>query len=191
MNDVHRREQNIPSKVRLKQINSCWLRRIKCLREMLVECDTINSKISDLFLKLVDLTKELEGPHLIMDSILLSKDQLQEQLEALKTSWASEFDNLTEFLEEEVEKWLIHYVNKNEDIEDTIHQLGFELKDIENELFDTKIKHEIMVPPMWEYIEQWLKNALVKVIEPNHQEAVTTIRAPPIEQHTKETSTSK
>jgi hypothetical protein len=31
MNDVHRREQNIPSKVRLKQINSCWLRRIKCL----------------------------------------------------------------------------------------------------------------------------------------------------------------
>jgi hypothetical protein len=47
---------------------------------MLVECDTINSKRSDLFLKLVDLTKELEGPHLIMDSILLSKDQLQKTI---------------------------------------------------------------------------------------------------------------
>jgi hypothetical protein len=47
---------------------------------MLVECDIINTKRGDLFLNLVDLTKELEGPHLIMDSILLSKDQLQEQL---------------------------------------------------------------------------------------------------------------
>jgi hypothetical protein len=111
-------------------------------------------------------------------------------LEALKTSWDSDFDNLTEFSEEEVEKWLIHYVNKNEDIEDTIHQLGFDFKDMENELFDTKIKHEIMVPPMQEYIEKWLNNALIKVTKPDHQEAVTTIRAPPTEQHTKETSAS-
>jgi hypothetical protein len=36
----------------------------------------------EVFLKLVDLTKELEGPHLIMDTMLLSKEQLQEQLNA-------------------------------------------------------------------------------------------------------------
>jgi hypothetical protein len=83
-------------------------------------CDIINSKRSDLFLKLVDLTKELEGPHFIMDSILLTKDQLQEQLEALKISWASEFNILTKFLEK-VERLLAHYVNKNEDHANTIH----------------------------------------------------------------------
>jgi hypothetical protein len=148
MNDVHRREKNLPSKIRLRQINACWLKRIKCLREILVECDTINTKRSDVFLKLVDLTKELKGPHLIMDSILLSKDQLQEQLDALKISWESEFNDLTEYSEEEVEKWLIHYVNKNEDVEDTLHQLSFDFKDIENELFDARIKHETMVSPM-------------------------------------------
>jgi len=92
-----------------------------------------------------------------MDSILLTKDQLQEQLEALKSSWANEFDNLTEFSKEEAKRWLFQYVNKNEDHVDTIHQLGFELKYIENELFDIRIKHEITVSPMWEYIDQWLK----------------------------------
>jgi hypothetical protein len=41
MNNVHRREQNLPSKVRLKQINACWLKRIKCLWEMIIECDML------------------------------------------------------------------------------------------------------------------------------------------------------
>jgi hypothetical protein len=41
MNDVHEREKNLSSKVQLKQINACCLRRIECLREMLVECVTL------------------------------------------------------------------------------------------------------------------------------------------------------
>jgi hypothetical protein len=36
LSDIHRREQNIPSKARLKQINACWLKRIKCLQEIVV-----------------------------------------------------------------------------------------------------------------------------------------------------------
>jgi hypothetical protein len=42
LNEFHTREQNLPSKIHLKQINACWLKRIKCLGEILVECDTIN-----------------------------------------------------------------------------------------------------------------------------------------------------
>jgi len=63
----------------------------------------------------------MESPHLIMGCILLTNDWLQEHLEALKTSWANEFDNLIELSQEEVEKWLIHCVNKNEYQEDIIH----------------------------------------------------------------------
>jgi hypothetical protein len=44
---------------------------------------------------------------------------------------------------------------------------------------------------MWDYIEQWLKNSLVKITNPNSQEPVNTVRAPPNEKCTKETSTSK
>jgi hypothetical protein len=43
--------------------------------------------MGDILLKLVDLTKELNGPHLIMDTILLSGEQLLEKLEAIKVSW--------------------------------------------------------------------------------------------------------
>jgi hypothetical protein len=42
-----------------------------------------------------------------MDTILLSKEKLQEQLDALKISWASEFNDSIEYSEEEVERWLI------------------------------------------------------------------------------------
>jgi hypothetical protein len=71
------------------------------------ECDVINAKRGDLFLKLVDLTKELEDPHLIMDSMLLSKDKLQDYLDTLKVSWDNEFNESIEYSEEEVERWLI------------------------------------------------------------------------------------
>jgi hypothetical protein len=107
LSDLHGRDKNIPSKTHMKQINACWLKIIKFLREMLSECDVINTKRGDVFLKLVDLTKELDIPHLIMDTMLLSKEKLQEQLEALKVSWASEFNDSIEYSEEEVEIWLV------------------------------------------------------------------------------------
>ena len=60
----------------MKQINVCWLERIKNLREMISELDALKNKRGDLFFKLVDLTKELNGPSLLMDTILSSKEQL-------------------------------------------------------------------------------------------------------------------
>jgi hypothetical protein len=69
----------------MKQINACWLKIIKCLRELLSECDVVKIKRGDIFLKLVDLTKELDGPHLLMDTILFSKEKLLEQLEGIKS----------------------------------------------------------------------------------------------------------
>jgi len=76
LSEIHRRDENLPSKVRMKHINVCWPKRIKCLRELLSECDTINISMGDIFLKLVYLTKELDIPYLIMDTILLSREKL-------------------------------------------------------------------------------------------------------------------
>jgi hypothetical protein len=164
---------------------------IQCLKELLEKCDNINGKRGDLFLQLVDLTKELRGPHLIMDSILLSKDQLQEHLDTLKVAWENEFNEIIEYSKEEVEKWLIRYVNKNDEVEDMLHQLSFDIRDIEKELFDAKIKHETTVSPMQEYIEVWLKKALIKIIEPDQPKLVTTAMEPPAENSTKSTPTRK
>jgi hypothetical protein len=96
LRELHRRDQNIPFTTCMKQINACWLRIINFLREVLSYCDVINTKRGDVFLKTVDLTTELEGPHVIMDTILLSKEKLQEQLESLKVAWTNEFNDSME-----------------------------------------------------------------------------------------------
>jgi len=38
---------------------------------------------------------------------------------------------------------------------------------MENLLFDIKVRHEIIFAPMRYYIENWLKNALIKIIQPD------------------------
>jgi hypothetical protein len=91
----------------------------------------------------------------------------------------------------EVEKWLIHYVNKNKDVEDMLHQLNFNIKNIEKELFNARTKNETMVSPMHEYIESWLKNTLIMITESDQQNVVTTTTKPPAKQSTRITPTSK
>jgi hypothetical protein len=127
LSDTHRREQKIPSSIQMKKINACWLKRIKTLREILSELDVVKIKRGDLLLQLVDLTKELDGSNLLIDTILMSKEKLLEQLEVLKVAWESEFSDSIEFSEDEVEGWLVRYNNKNDDIEDMLHQLRIDL----------------------------------------------------------------
>jgi len=44
-------------------------------------------------------------------------------------------------------------------------------------LFDTKIRQEINVAPMKEYIEDWLKRALIKITEEDWLDIVGTSHA--------------
>jgi len=56
-----------------------------------------------------------------------------------------------------MESWLVIYVNNNKDIEDTLHQLSIEFRYLENSLFDIKVRQELTISPMRDYIENWLK----------------------------------
>jgi hypothetical protein len=73
-----------------------------------------------------------------MDTILLSKENLLDQLEEFKVAWVSEFTDLIQFYKDKVEMWLVRYINKNDNIEDTLHQLTIDLIEMENELFEIK-----------------------------------------------------
>jgi len=66
------------------------------------------------------------------------------------------FNSMTKYTEHEVEIWLVSYVNKTEYIEDTLHQLSIDLRELEGKLFDIKVRYEIIVAPMREY-KNWLK----------------------------------
>jgi len=69
----------------------------------------------NVFMKKIEIVNTFEGPYLVRESKLLTKDQLQMKLNILKTLWASEFDNLTNFPENEIKQWLVNFVNDSED----------------------------------------------------------------------------
>jgi hypothetical protein len=50
LNESQRKEQKLPSPYRMKQINGCWRRRIKELREMINEIDVLRNKKMIYFL---------------------------------------------------------------------------------------------------------------------------------------------
>jgi hypothetical protein len=47
---------------------------------------------------------------------------------------------------------------------------NIDMKELENDLFEIKVKHETIVSPLREYILEWLKEALIKFTEPKNQE---------------------
>ena len=87
----------------------------------------------------------------------MTREQFQQEVEILKGLSAENFNSIIEYNENEVDNWLVRYANKNEDIEYVLHKLSFELRYLEGILFDIKIRHEINVAPMKDYIEEWLK----------------------------------
>jgi hypothetical protein len=153
VNSREKKRISLQQLICVKQLKAYWLKRIKSLKETLVECDVISVKRGELYLKLIKLklvgsTEDVEDPQLIMNSILLTKEQIEEKLDSLKIPSTKTFNNLTKYLETEVDIWLVRYVNKNDDIEDTLHQLLMYFKYIENSLFDIKQRYEIIMEPM-------------------------------------------
>jgi hypothetical protein len=76
-----------------------------------------------------------------MDTIILTKKTLMGQLKAPKVVWANEFTETIESFEDEVEKWLVWYININDEVDDTLHQSELDLREFENQLFEIKTKH--------------------------------------------------
>jgi len=93
--------------------------------------------------------------------------------------------------EYEIESWLVNYVNKNEDIEDTLHQLLVDFRDYESTLFDIKVGEEITISPMKYYIENRLKWYLIKITKEVQIEAVGIDHVTATKETTKGPSTSR
>jgi hypothetical protein len=57
----------------------------------------------------------------------------------------------------------VDYFVKNQDIEEAVHGISLDLRDLEGDLFNIKIHHEINVAPMKNYIEEWFKKTIDKL----------------------------
>jgi hypothetical protein len=54
-----------------------WIERMKLLQATIVDCEKINEKRGNDFLKGLEIVKELEGPQLLRNSKIITKGNLE------------------------------------------------------------------------------------------------------------------
>jgi hypothetical protein len=175
-------------------LNTCWEENIKKLNDIVQEFNQAISRREEIFKRIteVDLarsTKKVHGPKLILNSLFLTKQQFDEQVEIFKGFSVEKFYGMLEYDEENIDNWLVDYYVKNQDIEEALHGISLDLRDWEGELFNIKIRHEINVAPMTNYIEEWFKKAIDKLTTKG-QEIVDTVLVI-VNEDNKRTPTSK
>ena len=97
--------------------------------------------------------------------MIQTRQKFEEIMENLKKLSVEKFNSMIGYTEDDIDKWLIEYANRNEDIETTLQNLSIDYREYENELFKIEFKQELIVSPLQQYIEEWLKRALIKIIE--------------------------
>jgi hypothetical protein len=107
--------------VRMKQLKSCRIKKIKRSKEILSHFNTLSVKRGECYLNVVELDlarKTIEGDFfkVILNSIFMTKEQFGKKMESLKSASAKRFNNLTKYSEFEIESCLVNYVNNIEDI---------------------------------------------------------------------------
>jgi hypothetical protein len=68
---------------------------IQMLWDEIATCTKVNDKGNGALFKALEIVKDLKGPPLIRDSMIITKEQWNTELGVVKASWESEFDDLT------------------------------------------------------------------------------------------------
>jgi hypothetical protein len=124
---------------------------------------------------MVGSTDEVQDPKLILNSMFMTRQQFDEQVEILKGLSTEKFYGIIEYNEEKIDNWLVDYSMKNQDIEEEIHDIYRDLKYFEGELFNIKNIHEINVAPMKNYIEDWVKKVIDKLTKEGQETIVEIV----------------
>jgi SOS response regulatory protein OraA/RecX len=120
----------------------------------------------------------------------MTKQQFYEHVEILKGLSVEKFNGIIEYGEEEIDNWLIDYSMKNQYIEESIHGISHDLRDLEGELFNIKIRHKINVAAMKNYIEDWFKREIDKLTKEGQETTVEIVLVTISKENTR-TTTSK
>jgi uncharacterized protein YeeX (DUF496 family) len=167
---------------------------VKNLHIIVQLCEQAISKKEELFIRLIEIdlarsTNEVQDPNLIFNSFPLTKQAFDKQVDIFKGLSLEKFYNILEYGEDDVDNWLVDYSIQNEEIDQALRNLSINLRKLENELFNIKIRDEINMAPMRGYIEEWLQRAIDKLTDKG-QKAVGTIPIV-VDDSNKKTSTSK
>jgi hypothetical protein len=78
ISNLKRREEDLPSPSRIKQLNACWKEKIKNLNNIVQACNQAITRREELFKRLIEVdlarsTNEVQDPKLILNSLFLTK----------------------------------------------------------------------------------------------------------------------
>jgi predicted DNA binding CopG/RHH family protein len=105
--------------------------------------------------------------------LFLTKQAFNEHIDIFKGLSLEKFYDILEYDEDDMDKWLVDYSVKKQDIEQALRNLSINLRELESDLFNIKIRHEINVAPMRSYIEEWLQREINKLTDEGQQAADT------------------
>jgi succinate dehydrogenase flavin-adding protein (antitoxin of CptAB toxin-antitoxin module) len=138
MTEQRRKQENLPSPSHIKQLKSYWMERINVLKVLITQFTDLSRRKKEAYLKILDLdiagtTIEVPDPKYLSNSMLMTLQHFEEQIEELKRTSAEKFDNMMEFTRDDIGNWLVEYTNNNEDIENILQNLSVDLREIEKE----------------------------------------------------------
>jgi hypothetical protein len=87
----------------------------------------------------------------------------------LKTFSLEKFYSILQFDQSHVHDWLVKYAVQNEEIHQSLSNLSIDFQELENDIFNIKIRNEINVAPMRAYIEEWVERQLKQVTNERQQ----------------------
>jgi hypothetical protein len=100
---------------------------------------------------------------LILNSLFLTKQEFDDQVHIYKILSFENLYVILEYGENYVKTWLVSYAIINKNIQESLHNLSIDLRDLESELFNIKICHEMNVAPMRSYIKEQLKKVVNQI----------------------------
>ena len=108
MTETRRRQQDLPSKNWIAQLNACWKEKVKNLHLIVQSCEQAISKKEKLFtnLTIIDLarrTNEFQDPNLIINSLPLTKQAFDNQVDIFKALSLEKFYNILEYGEYDID----------------------------------------------------------------------------------------
>jgi hypothetical protein len=118
MSYIKRREEDLPSPSGIKQFNSCWKEKINNLNNIVQACSQAITRREEIFKRLKELdlagsTNEVQDPKLILNSLFLTKQQFDEQVDIFKGLSIEKFYGIIEYDENSIDNWLVDYSIKN------------------------------------------------------------------------------
>jgi hypothetical protein len=142
ISDLKRRQEDLPSPNWIKQLKACWKEKVKNLHLIVESCEQAISEKEELFRNLTEIdlagsTNEVQDPNLILNSLSLTKQAFDEQVDILKGLSLEKFYDILEYGQDDVENWLVDYSTHNEEIEQALHSISIDLRKLEKMIFST------------------------------------------------------